>query len=214
METKFTEQESLAVISEMIEQARNNFQKGRGSSMVYYGWLIVALTIPNIILISIYDKAGVMMVFSYWIWFLIIPGTSIERFFNRKARREAMVKTHIDSLVNSTWQGYLYSILTLIVVLSVCGLERRFYEALFLIIPIVLILLGLVEYIMAKAYRFKSYTYGAFIMWLGTVACVIAVVTGIEDSTIIMIQFFVLAICMISGFVIPGYKLNKLAKNS
>ena len=212
METKFTEQESLAVISQMIEQARNNFQKGSGNTMVYYGVLVSAVAILNVILILFFEKTDIKVYYSFWIWLLMVPGSFIEYLIRRKVIRESMVKTHIDSIIRSTWNGYGFSVYIFLFVIFTIAFGKRFYEVLFLITPVMLILTGIAEFITAKACRFKPYSYGAIIMWLGAIICAIAVVLWIWDPTII--QFFILAICMIFGFLIPGLKLNKLAKEN
>ena len=213
METKFTEQESLAVISQMIEQARNNFQKGSGNTMVYYGLLVAAIAILNAILILVFERININYVrYSFWIWSLMIPGSFIGYLIRRKVIRESMVKTHIDSIIRSTWNGYGFSVYIFLFVIFTIAFGKRFYEVLFLITPVMLILTGIAEFITAKACRFKPYSYGAIIMWLGAIICAIAVVLWIWEPTII--QFFILAICMIFGFLIPGLKLNKLAKEN
>jgi len=213
METKFTEQESLAIINEMIKRARNNFQKGSGNTMVYYGLLVPVLAILNAILILVLEKTNVNYVYySFWIWLLMIPGSFIGYLIQRKVNRESMVKTHIDSIIHSTWNGFGFSVYAFLIVIFTIAFGKRFYEVLFLITPGILILTGLAEFITAKACRFKPHLYGAIIMWLGAIICAIAVVLWIWDPTII--QFFVLAICMIFGFLIPGYQLNKIANKN
>ena len=59
METKFTEQESLAIISKMIEQARNNLQKGSGNSMIFIGLSVAFTAILNVILALVFLSKGI-----------------------------------------------------------------------------------------------------------------------------------------------------------
>jgi len=47
-------------------------------------------------------------------------------------------------------------------------------------------------------------------MWLGALTC-IALMWTPEP---IIFQLLIMAICMFLGFVIPGYKLNKLAEEN
>lgn len=121
-----------------------------------------------------------------------------------------MVKTHIDSIVKSTWQAYGYSCFLFLGVIFGIGFGKKFYELFYLINPVILICVGLAEFITAKACRFKPYMYGAFVMWFGALAC--AAVMVFQNAVIL--QLFILSVCMITGFVIPGYLLNKLAKKN
>ena len=210
METKFTEQESLTLISEMIKQARSNFRKGGGNSMVFYGALVSILAILNVILALIFHKMNINTDLSVWIWSIMIPGIFVGRLIDKKVEREAIVKTHLDSIFSSLWRGYLYAVFVFLLVIFCIGFGKKMYDVFCLINPIILIFIGLAEYVSAKAYRFKPYLFGAVIMWIGTLAC-IALMWTPEP---VLFQFLILALCMFFGFVIPGYKLNKLAKNS
>jgi len=210
METKFTEQESLAVINEMIKQAQNNFQKGSGNSMIFYGTLVSIMSILNVILAFVLLKLSINPNHSFWIWCLIIPASYVGYLIEKKVEREALIKTHLDSIIIATWKGYSYSIYAFLAVIFCIGFGKKFYDVFYLINPVILILVGLAEFVCAKAYRFKPFLYGAFIMWLGALACVALMWT----SEPVFFQFFVLALCMFFGFVIPGYKLNKLAKEN
>jgi len=210
METKFTEQESLAVINEMIKQARNNFQKGSGNSMIFYGTLVSIMSIINVILAFILLKLSINPNYSFWIWCLMIPAFFVGYLIEKKVEREAMVKTHLDSITVTTWKGYLYSICVFLTVIFSIGLGKKMYDVFYLINPFIFILVGLAEFVNAKTYRFKPYLYGALIMWLGALACVAVMWT----SEPVFFQFFIMAFCMFFGFVIPGYKLNKLAKEN
>jgi len=210
METKFSEQESLSLISEMIEQARNNFRKGSGNGMIYNGFLVSASAILNIALIFAFAKWGVNVYFSFWIWLVMIPGAYIGHLINRKVKQKSLVKTHIDSIIGTMWNGFGISIYTLLAVIFIIGFWKKFYEVLFLINPAILVLIGLAEFVTAKACRFKPYLHSAIVMWVGALVCAVAVVLWVWEPVII--QLFILTICMIFGFVIPGYQLNKVAK--
>jgi len=207
METKLTEQESLSIISQMIEQARNNLRKGDGNGLIFAGVLVAFTAILNVIFAFVFFKKGINVNHSTWVWCLMIPGTYIIHLIQKKADRESTVKTHIDSIIGSIWRSYLYAVLAFLVVIFSIGFGQKFYQVFVLINPFILIMLGQAEYATAKACRFRPYLYGAISMWLGALAC--AGVMWFEEP--VLIQFFILAVCMITGFVIPGYQLNKLA---
>ena len=208
METKFNEKESLALISEMIEQARNNFQKGNGNSMIFWGWFVAFTAVMNVALALVLENPYI----SFHIWWIMILGQFIDSFIIRKKDdKSALVKTHIDRIIAAIWRGFMYSIIVFLLVIFgfACGLKNP--EIFILITPGIMIMIGLSEFITAKTCRFKPYFYGAIIMWIGSVSCFcISLIT----SNIVIYQFLILAICMIAGFVVPGYRLNKLSKEN
>ena len=210
METKFTEQESLALIGEMIKQARNNFQKGSGNSMIFYGIWVSVLSVLNIILALVFMKLNVNPSYSFWVWCLMIPSFYGGYLIEKKIEREAIVKTHLDSILSSTWKAFTYSVFIFLALAFSFGFGKNFYHIFYIILPVILLLMGMGEFVCAKIYRFKPYLYGAVIMWAGVLACVAVMWTPHP----VFFQLAINAICLIFGFVIPGLKINKSAKEN
>ncbi|MDR0543275.1 MAG: hypothetical protein LBH19_13835 [Dysgonamonadaceae bacterium] len=206
METKFTEQESLSLITEMITKARNNFQKRSGDSMIFSGILVSVTALLNVALAFILDHPNQ----SFWIWCIMIPGSFVNNYIRQRNRKEALVKTHIDSIITFAWIGFACAVGVILAVIFGLGFGRKMYEVFHLINPSILVMTGLAEFVTAKACRFKPYFYGSLIMWAGSIACV--GIFWISYNPVI-VQFFILALCMITGFVVPGYQLNKAAKS-
>ena len=60
------------------------------------------------------------------------------------------------------------------------------------------------QYVTGIACRSHAYTVGGYIFWLGALLCVVAFfINGSQ------LQFVILALSMIFGFIVPGYKANK-----
>ena len=210
METKFTEQESLSLINEMIKQARNNFQKGSGNSMIFHGLLVSVIAILNVVLAFVFKKLNIDPNLTFWIWCLMIPAIYIGQLIDKKIERESIVKTHLDSIMSTTWNGFMISICLFLMVIFSIGFGRNFFYLFYLINPVILLLIGLAEFVSAKTYRFRPYLYGAVLMWIGTLVCTAMIWT----SETVTYQLLILALCMFFGFVIPGYQLNKSAKEN
>ncbi|MDR2126608.1 MAG: hypothetical protein LBP63_07250 [Prevotellaceae bacterium] len=212
METKFTEQESLAVISEMIDRARNNVQKGAGTYMIFWGATVAVMALLNVALAYILSGMSVSGNYAFHIWWLTLPAWAVSFIMKRKTDRTAIVKTHIDKVISSVWKAF--GISTVIFLLIVFGLSYCLHEDahfFFLINPIIILLTGIGEFITAKVCRFRPFLHGAIAMWAGSLACALAIIL-FEGGGSVVVQFFILAACMTVGFIIPGYKLNKLAK--
>jgi hypothetical protein len=141
----------------------------------------------------------------------MIPGIFFNWRIRKRVANEALVKTPIDTLISFVWKGYMIAWAILLIIIFSLGFGTRMYDLFFLINPVILTMIGLAEFVTAKACRFKPYLYGSFIMWAGALAC--TAVFWLSKEPVIM-QLFVLAVCMFAGFVIPGYKLNKSAKEN
>jgi hypothetical protein len=205
METKFTEQESFAVINEMIDRARHNIQKGSANQMIYSGYEVAFLALVNFVLLYVLDKPYQ----SYWIWMGMIPCYFINRLLKLKSNREAVVKTQIDEIVAATWKVFGMATYTYVLLLLWLTFAWKLYNLPMMINPGILLMLAIGQYITAKACRFQPFVYSAIIFWIGAIGCV----AGLIFFHSIAIQFIIMAVCMIVGFVVPGHILNKRAKN-
>lgn len=206
METKLTEQESLAVITEMIDRARHNIRKGAGSSMIFWGSYIAFLAITNVILAFVLPNPNQ----SFWVWILCIPGFFIDQLIQRKKQKESLIKTHVDKIVGSTWQAFVLANITFLVIIFATAYHFQNPWFFSLINPVILLMVGITQMITSVATRFKPFMWGAKGMYIGSVLCIAALFVTKEP---IVVQFLILAACMILGFVIPGIKLNKLAQS-
>ena len=209
METKLTEQESLNIINEMIIQARNNVQKGSANSMIYNGYAVAFVAILNFILIHVLPSS--LINWSFSIWWLMIPSYFIDKYIKNRVDRSKIVKTHIDSIFRTLWQGFGISNCVLLSIIFSLYFVYNSWHYSALITPTIMIMTAIVEFGMAKAYRFKPFFWGAIGFWIGAMVCCFFTYLVLKRLDL---QFLILAACMILGFVIPGYKLNKLAKEN
>jgi len=209
METKFTEQESLAVINEMINRTRNNIQKGSANNMIYNGYAVAFTAVLNFILLRLLPEAD--SDWSFMVWWLMVPSAFVSMYIKSRADRSAIVKTQIDDIISTLWRGFSISIIILLSILFSLALAFHTWHYFAVITPIIMIMTALVEFGMAKACRFKPFLWGAIGFWAGALLCCFF---NYFVSTRVDVQFLVLALCMILGFVIPGYQLNKKAKEN
>jgi uncharacterized membrane protein len=203
MEKNFTGQDSLRLINEMINQAKNNIQKGAADSMILWGYATAIVAIANFILLHTID----IPYYSFHIWWLMIPVSIINGIINRKKEKESVVKTHIDKIISSAWRGFAISIILFLIIIFGTIFLTHSGVLTWVITPVILTILGLAQYVTATACRYKLFFYAAAIFWGGALLCLISfyIFPGPD------IQFILLAVCMISGLAIPGHMLNKKA---
>ena len=212
METKFTEQESLAIINEMVDRARNNVQKGAANSLIYNGYAVGIVALLNFILLHLLPET--LLNYSFMVWWLMIPSAVIDYFVQRRVDRSAIVRTQIDGIIHAIWRGFGISCVILLIILfsmayswiALAQGPRFYYFA--AITPTIMLMTGMAEFIMAKVCRYQPFFWGAVCFWAGAILSFVFTYLIIRDGSI---QFLVLAACMIVGFVVPGRRLNQLA---
>jgi MFS family permease len=209
METKFTEQENLAIINEMIDRARNNIQKGRANSLIYNGYAVAFVAVLNFILLHLLPEADKN--WSSSVWWLMVPSFFISKYVGSRVNRSAIVKTQIDGIIGALWNGFAISIVVLLSILFSLALVFQTWHYLAVITPTIMIMTAFAEFGMAKACRFKPFFWGAIGFWIGALLCCFFSYFVLKKGDI---QFLILALCMILGFVIPGNQLNKKAKEN
>ena len=201
MESNLSEQESLQLITQMVQQAQNNFRKGAGDITIFWGCVIAFIALAHFALAFVIGNQSAI------VWSLILPGWIVSSIMQKKKDRSAIVKTHIEQIINFTW---------IMVGLS-CGMLQLAFWSMYYYFnmfqqftmeaPVVLIISGIALFISGIAYRFRPYVIGGIIFWLGAIVC-LAILPQMLYHLLIM------AICMIIGYIIPGMKFNKQAKEN
>lgn len=206
MENNFNEQDSLKLINEMITQARNNFRKGAGNSLILWGYVIAILAMSNFILFHILGSPY----YANCVWILTLPVFIGNYYYESRKTKTAAVITHLDRVVGTIWLGFFISNILLTGSVFFIAVHWNTDIPYLFITPAIMIMVGLALFATAKVYRFKPYFYGASIFWFGAVLCVLqySLAKGVDFALII------LSVSMILGFVIPGHILNRKAESN
>ena len=194
METKFNHEQSLTLIGEMINMARNNVQKERTYPVIYWGCVVAIAATANFVLMHTLDNPNV----SFSVWLLMIPSAAVSYFIDRRIDRSSLVKTHIDKIGNAVWKGFGIGIVVFLTVIYTVAYKFKAPQILILINPVIMGMVGTGQFTSACIYRFKPWYWIAALFWLGAVACAFSP----QD-----VQFLILAACMIGGYIIPGCML-------
>ena len=198
MESNFNHEQSLALINEMINRARNNVKLEKNYSLSYWGYLIAALAVTHYVLIHTLSNPNQ----SSWIWGLILPAAIVGVFIERRTIQKKLVKTHYDSITGMIWLGFLISWAFFLIVIHIFGVDYIFSK---LIVPVNLIFFGMGQFISAFVLRYKLWYAAAVLSWTGAIVCAFLTTD---------LHMIVLAVNMIVGCAIPGHVLNYQAKKS
>jgi len=210
MENGFTEQDSLRVINQMINQARNNYRRGAGSYCIFWGYLIACLSLLNFALLHIFISNGIDASYSSYVWWVTIPIAVIYFIYVRNSGKKQIVVTHIDNIIYSIWLGFGVSCFLFLFVLN---LFAHYYQAQFavmLITPVILLLTGMGQFASGAALKFRIYFFSSGVFWLGSLLSMLLLFWVKRGD----LQFIVMAVSMIFGFCVPGHLLNKKAEKN
>ena len=198
MDTNFTHEQSLTLINEMINRARNNVSLERNYSLLYWGYLSAVLAITHYLLMHTLSNPTQ----GSWIWIIMLPAAVVGYFIERSTKRKKLVKTHFDNITGMVWVGFFISWTFFMIVFQFIGSNSVTSR---LIIPVCLIMFGMGQFITAFVLRYKLWFAAAVLSWAGAVLC------AFLPTDLNMIVF---AVNMIVGCAIPGHVLNYQVKKS
>jgi len=201
MGTNFNHEESLSLINEMINRARNNVQQERKYSILYWGYITSGLAILIYVLLHTLSNPYN----SFWVWSLMIPAAIVSGFIDRHIKRKTLVKTHIDKIGDMVWKGYSMGAAVFLIVIFSAAFKNHTSDLFLLITPVILIMVGICEFATACIYRYKLWYWVAALFGVGAICCVFLRAD---------LHMIVLAVCMVLGFVVPGHILIHQEKKS
>ncbi len=193
METKMTEQESLKIITEMIENSRTKI-RDNGFFYLLWGWLMLSASILNFVLVLMdYDKA--------WLpWpVLMAAGVVVSVITGYRLGRKARVMTWFDTTMIYLWWAFF---VVLMIVLFMAGTGKISWRA---ADALIISLYGLATFVSGGLLRFRPLLYGGLFAWAFSI--IILYVPG-------MYSFLVVAASILIAYLIPGYLLKNRYKNA
>jgi hypothetical protein len=180
---EMTAQQSLAIITEMINNAKGNVQQD-SFYFLLWGWTIMLANIGMFVLTSL------NVAHPYAIWAITIPAWIISLYKGFKDGKKQRVSSHLDSI-----SGYLW------VVFGVCifTIVAFGYKLNFQLNPLILIISSIPTFLSGVIIRFKPLMYGGVAFWIGGI---IGFLVPKEYQPLIG------AFAILIGYLIPGYLLK------
>ncbi|MDR0938843.1 MAG: hypothetical protein LBN29_05745 [Mediterranea sp.] len=203
-EKTLNEQESIALISRMIQNSKKNLQMGSGNSFLLWGYLCAGTALLVYVLVTL-----TKLEYANFAWLLIpVVGFPLELRLRRK--RVKPVTTYIDKVLGTVWRNVGFGILAWMVVLFIYPLvdEDWDWSVMQLMVPFSLIMCAAGAMFSGSILRdrwMEISAGAAFIVALPTVLSYI-----LESLTPIYPLY---ALCFVLMMVIPGHRLNRKAKD-
>ena len=180
-------QNSLALIEEMINKAKNNFSES-GTLFILWGFVILICSITQFIgeYFFEYKNAGA-------IWMLTWLASIFQIFYLRKQNKNKAVRTYTNDILKYMWITFIICFILLVFILI-------FQKSFISIVPAILVVYGIPTFLSGIILKFKSLIIGGVCCWLLAALCVF---TGWD------FQQLYIAAAGIIAWIIPGFNLRK-----
>ena len=185
MEKELSKKESLTLITEMINRAKNETAGDGGFQMLLWGWVIAICNFGHFTL----EKLGYEH--PYYVWFLVAPAAVVSFWKGFEIARKARVKSHISQVINQVWILVFAGIAITLAFMPVIGYNQN---------PVILILAGIGMATTGALIRVNLVRAGGLLL---LVAAVIGFMLPIQA------QYLLSGIAMVLGYLLPGYYLKE-----
>jgi hypothetical protein len=184
-----TGEESLKIITDMINKTKVNFRQGV-FHLLLWGWLILICSLAEFFLEKFTSISG-----SWYVWLLSIPGVIVSLIYGFTTGRKMKVYSYGDGLYMWTWLGFLCEAIVLFIIMR-NNLEK--------IAPLILMMAAFPTFISGLIIKFRPLIIGGLSMWI------ISIIAGLIGPDLASLA---VAAAMITGYLIPGYLLRRNKDN-
>jgi hypothetical protein len=178
-------QESLHIITEMIQQAKGNVQRD-SFYFLLWGWVVALANIGHYAILKLTDYPR-----PYAVWLIALPAYLIAWIHSRRGKSET-VRTHLDKIHSSMWMAFGICI----PVIVIFGQQINFQ-----INPLIMLMAAMPTFLSGIILNFRPLLWGGIILWISSV---LAFLVPMEY------QYPLMAVAIILGYLIPGYLLKKI----
>lgn len=183
-EKMMTGEESLKIITEMINRTKVNIRQG-SFHLLLWGWLLTVCSLSEWLIMKLTSYPH-----PYYVWFLVIPGTFVSMIYGAVNGRKAKVHTYADILYMWTWIGFFFAAIVLFIVQS---------DKMENVTPYILLLAGFPTFLSGFIVKFKPLIVGGVCFW------VIAILVHFAGPPLALLGT---PLAMLTGYLIPGYMLR------
>lgn len=193
-EQNISSQESIAIISSMINKAKNQFSEN-GHLYLIWGWAVFTCSILQFVLLNIvqYDK-------HYIVWFSMWLVAIYQVIYLRREKRQKKIKTYTGEIIGFVWLAFFILMCLFGFLFSRLADAGTYYS---FIDPAFLVLYGMPTFLSGVILKFRALVIGGIACWALSIV-----------ATFIVPEYhlLLLPVAMLIAWIIPGYMLRKKYK--
>jgi hypothetical protein len=183
-EKEMTGEESLKIITEMINKTKVNIRQG-SFHLLFWGWLIIICSLSEYFLYKFTDFEN-----PWYVWYFVIPGVFISMIYGFAKGRKTQMHTYADMLYVWTWMAFLFAS----IVLSILRSDNMGSFG-----PYILTVAAIPTFLSGFIIRFRPLIYGGISFWI---FAIIGHFGGYDLAALSV------PVAMLTGYLIPGYLLK------
>ena len=180
-------QESLKIISDMINRTKMNLQQG-SFHLLFWGTLILVCSLSEYLLYTFTPFEN-----PWRVWLLTLPGVFVSLIYGFIKGSRQTVYTYAERIYMWLWLGFLF---TAIILFVFFGFENRMQN----IGSYILMLAAFPTFLSGVIIKFKPLILGGISIWI---LSLIGFFAGPSIGPLAV------PVAMITGYLIPGYMLKK-----
>ncbi len=186
MEETLNERQSLAIIEEMINKAKNNFSES-GTLFILWGVVIFLCSIINFVCAYFFD------LHSYYIWALTWPTAIYQIIYIKRRQKKRQAKIFTDDILKYMWLTFFLCLALLVLILI-------YWQAFITVNPAILIMYGIPTFLSGIILKFKPLVAGGICCWLLAIGCTL---------TDWHFQLLYIGAAAVAAWIIPGIYLRR-----
>ena len=144
-------EESLRIITEMINRTKVNIRQG-SFHLLFWGWLIFGCSMSEYFLYKFSNFTH-----PYYVWFFVVPGVVVSMVYGFTTGRKSKVSTYGGKLYMWTWIGFLIAAIVLFIVHS---------KSMQTVAPYILLLAGFTTFVSGFIIKFRPLIIGGLTFWI------------------------------------------------
>lgn len=184
-EKEMSGEESLRIISDMINKTRVNIRDGI-FHLLFWGWLIFFCAM------GVYLLSRFTAIEKPWmLWLLTVPGIFVSFLYGFIKGKKSNVHTYAETIYMWVWMTFIITAVVLVF------LRSKNMES---FAPYILMLAAMPTFLSGIIVRFKPLMAGGFTFWVFAIAAHFAG-PGVD--------LLLVSASVLTGYLIPGYILKK-----
>ncbi len=184
MEKELSPQQSLAIITAMIDQTKGNMKKN-GFFFILWGWTLVVANVGVYYMFKFSTYGN-----PYIVYLVTIVAAIASVIYGSRMEKSAGTMTHLDVIIKWMWMSLGISCFILCLFGSKINWQLN---------PVIIVMMAAPTLTSGIISKFKPLIYGGIALWLLGICMFI-----VQDEN----QFLLAALAIAVGYLVPGYALK------